>query len=68
MVDTLLAIEVLVKRFGDNVCKTEFKAAKPSAELQAYKIMDLQMFYRKDSLYDSVIEGAFTTLDDYLHE
>ncbi|CAF3814910.1 unnamed protein product [Rotaria sordida] len=68
MVDTLLAIEVLVKRFGDNVCKTEFKGAKPSAELQGYKIMDLQMFYRKDSLYDSVIEGAFKTLDDYLHE
>ncbi|CAF3976179.1 unnamed protein product [Rotaria sp. Silwood2] len=103
MVDTPLAIEALVKRFGGHVCKnavpfggtvmttglffngypatvpfdapniiicsiTEYEAATPSTELQAYKNMNYHAFYREDFLYDSIIEGALKTLDDYAHD
>ncbi|CAF1404341.1 unnamed protein product [Adineta steineri] len=103
MVDTPLAMEALVKRFGGQVCKNtvpfggapmtmglfvngfpatipfdaptmiicsvaEFDAATSSTELQAYKNMGYQNFYREDYLYDSIIEGALKALEAYQHE
>ncbi|CAF2086879.1 unnamed protein product [Rotaria magnacalcarata] len=102
MVDTPLAIETLVKRFGGQVCKNEMgssgkKSSKktfhgyygfssydaptmiicsvaeigattPSAELQAYKNMGHQVFYREDFLYDSIIEGSVKPLEEYTHD
>ncbi|CAF3886042.1 unnamed protein product, partial [Adineta steineri] len=46
----------------------EFDAATPSTELQAYKNMGYQNFYREDYLYDSIIEGALKVLEAYQHE
>ncbi|CAF2070307.1 unnamed protein product [Rotaria magnacalcarata] len=46
----------------------EFEAETPSAELQAYKNMNYQLYYSEDFLYDSIIEGTLKTLADYTHE
>ncbi|UJR09457.1 hypothetical protein I4U23_013696 [Adineta vaga] len=103
MIDTPLAMEALIKRFGGHVCKNtvpfgtipmytslfvngypatvpfdaptiiicslaEYEATTSSTELQGYKNMGYQQFYREDFLYDSIIEGTIKTLSDYLHE
>ncbi|CAF4475759.1 unnamed protein product, partial [Rotaria sp. Silwood2] len=46
----------------------EMEATTPSMELQAYKNMGFQTFYREDYLYDSIIEGAAKSLDEYAHD
>ncbi|CAF0806477.1 unnamed protein product [Rotaria sp. Silwood1] len=46
----------------------EMEAATPSVELQTYKNMGFQTFYREDYLYDSIIEGAAKSLDEYAHD
>ncbi|CAF0731653.1 unnamed protein product [Adineta steineri] len=45
----------------------EMEAVTPSMELQAYKNMTYQSFYREDFLYDSIIAGTMKPLEEYEH-
>lgn len=45
----------------------EFDAATPSTELQTYQNYGFQMFYREDFLYESIIDGVWKQIEDYVH-
>ncbi|UJR36762.1 hypothetical protein I4U23_029477 [Adineta vaga] len=45
----------------------EMEAQTSSTELQAYKNIGFQTFYREDFLYDSILAGTMKPMEEYAH-
>jgi len=81
MIDTPIAIEKLVTKFGGTVTKHVPPAEYPnviicstkdyetnSTLLQQYRALGYAQFFREDYLYDLIIDGSIPLPNDYIHE